>query len=42
MNIYLDNINIQKYYDSNKGKDNKNSISYKLREIKTKYQMNNK
>ena len=43
-NIYLDNKNMQKYCVSNQGKENKNSISYKLGEIKekqTKYQMNN-
>ena len=35
---------MQNYYGSNKGKENKNSISYKQREIKekqTKYQINN-
>ena len=35
---------MQKYCVSNQGKENKNSISYKLGEIKekqTKYQMNN-
>ena len=34
---------MQKFYGSNKGKENKNNISYKLREIKenkTKYQLN--
>ena len=38
MNKYLDNKNMQKYYCSNQGKENKNSINYKLRE--TKYQIN--
>ena len=43
MNLLADK-NIQRYYPSKQGKENQNSLSYKLREIKenqNKFQMNN-